>query len=79
MTDENCRYYKHENNSVSKFCIATSRLSGRAPGDSGDLNYCFQCTSDNHEKCSHFIDENKIEKFFEKKNWLKEFLDNTEY
>jgi hypothetical protein len=79
MTDESCKYYKFIPKFEKKYCTASGRCTEREPGDSGELIDYFICSSDNHEKCSYFTDENKIEKFFEKKNRLKEFLDNTNY
>jgi hypothetical protein len=66
MTDENCKYYKPHNNSERKFCLASSRLSGRAPGDFGELNYYFNCICSDHKKCSYFIDDNKLDELFNK-------------
>jgi len=66
MADENCKYYKPNNNSKDKFCTASSRISGRAPGDYGELGYFFQCTCNNHKECDYFLEDNKLEKLINK-------------
>jgi len=62
MPDENCKYYKSVNNLEKKYCVASSRLSGREEGDYGELINYFPCAYNNHKQCEYFLQENKFNK-----------------